>query len=211
MSPYPGEEASRPTMTAEANRGYAKGRARQREILEKAVALFGESGYRGTSLREIAARCGVSHPGLKYHFPTKEALLLAVLEQRDEDDSARMAADDPVGVEGLRRLVEIAALNADRRVVVDLFTSLAAEATTPDHPAHSFFAERYRKVIAATTAAYEHARGQGHLVAGVDPATAARQLLALMDGLQVQWLYDPATDMAGTLRAHIQRQLTVPL
>jgi hypothetical protein len=32
-----------------------------------------------------------------------------------------------------------------------------------------------------------------------------------MDGLQVQWLYDPATDMAGTLRAHIQRHLTVPL
>ena len=51
--------------------GYAKGRAKLRDILDQATALFGEAGYRGTSLREIAARCGISHPGLLHHFPTK--------------------------------------------------------------------------------------------------------------------------------------------
>lgn len=46
----------------------------------------------------------------------------------------------------------------------------------------------------------------------MDPALAGAQLIALMDGLQVQWLLsDGATDMAGVLRAHLQAQLTVRL
>src|SRR4051794_13431713 len=71
--------------------GYAKGRAKRQDILDQATALFGEAGYRGTSLREIAARCGLSHPGLLHHFPTKESLLLAVLEHRDAEDQVRIS------------------------------------------------------------------------------------------------------------------------
>jgi hypothetical protein len=32
-----------------------------------------------------------------------------------------------------------------------------------------------------------------------------------MDGLQVQWLLDGATDMGALLHAHVQGQLTVDL
>ena len=39
------------------------------------------------------------------------------------------------------------------------------------------------------------------------PHVAAAQLIALMDGLQIQWLLDPATDMAAALRAHVDRLL----
>ncbi|NUU25708.1 MAG: TetR/AcrR family transcriptional regulator [Streptomycetaceae bacterium] len=198
-------------MTTEAPRGYAKGRAKQREIIEQAVALFGEAGYRGMSLRELAARCGMSHPGLKHHFATKEALLLAVLEARDEVDGEALRAGDAVGVERLRRMVAVVERNAERRVIVEMFTVLAAEATSADHPAHAYFSRRYRLAVEAATADYEHARTEGALAPGVDPAAAARQLIALMDGLQVQWLYAPGTDMAGTVRAHLQAQLTTPL
>src|SRR5690349_23420538 len=93
--------------------GYAKGRAKRRDILDQAMALFGEVGYRGASLREIAARCGLSHPGLLYHFPTKEALLLAVLGHRDEVDGARLPGTG--GVDTLRRVLDLVAYNATRR------------------------------------------------------------------------------------------------
>lgn len=197
-------------MTAEARRGYAKGRAKRVEILDHAMAMFGEVGYRGASLRVIATRCGISHPGLLHHFPTKESLLLAVLEHRDAVDGEWLALGGPTGVDQLRRLVDLAALNATRRGIVELFSVLAAEATSADHPAHAYFVRRYRTSVASTALAYTQARDEGALRAGITPDAAAQQLIALMDGLQVQWLLSGCTtDMAGVMRAHIEAQLTV--
>ncbi|WP_031087722.1 TetR/AcrR family transcriptional regulator [Streptomyces sp. NRRL WC-3549] len=199
-------------MAAEAKRGYAKGRAKRGEILDQAMALFGEAGYRGASLRVLATRCGISHPGLLHHFPTKESLLLAVLEHRDEVDGAWLDLGDTTGVRRLRRFAELAALNATRRGIVELFTVVSAEATAADHPAHAYFVRRYAHSVSGAELAYVQAREEGGLREGVDPALAGAQLIALMDGLQVQWLLsDGATDMAGVLRAHIQDRLTVPL
>ncbi|THA77546.1 TetR/AcrR family transcriptional regulator [Streptomyces sp. A0642] len=199
-------------MTGDLRRGYAKGRARRVEILDQAMALFGEAGYRGASLREIATRCGISHPGLLHHFPTKGSLLLAVLEHRDEVDGAWLSVGDPTGVDRLRRLIGLAALNAERRGIVELFSVLAAEATSADHPAHAYFVRRYRDSVMTTAVSYAEARDAGALRDGIAPDAAAQQLIALMDGLQTQWLLSGcATDMAGVLRAHVQAQLTVRL
>ncbi|MER6117597.1 TetR/AcrR family transcriptional regulator [Streptomyces sp. NPDC001743] len=199
-------------MTGDLRRGYAKGRARRVEILDQAMALFGEAGYRGASLREIATRCGISHPGLLHHFPTKGSLLLAVLEHRDEVDGAWLSVGDPTGVDRLRRLIGLAALNAERRGIVELFSVLAAEATSADHPAHAYFVQRYRDSVMTTAVSYAEARDAGALRDGIAPDAAAQQLIALMDGLQTQWLLSGcATDMAGVLRAHVQAQLTVRL
>ncbi|WP_239114689.1 TetR/AcrR family transcriptional regulator [Planotetraspora kaengkrachanensis] len=199
-------------MTAGTGHGYEKGRAKRREIIDRAMASFGEVGYRGASLREIAARCGISHPGLLHHFPTKESLLLAVLRHRDEADGRWLAADEATGLEALRRLVGLVALNATRRGIVELFAVLSAEATSATHPAHDYFVDRYRTSVASFEVAYTRAHDEGVLRPGIDPRTAGRQLVALMDGLQVQWLLDDsATDMAEVVRAHVQAQLTVPL
>jgi AcrR family transcriptional regulator len=199
-------------MAIAAERGYAKGRAKRAEIIERATALFGEVGYRGSSLREIAARCGISHPGLLHHFPTKEALLTAVLEHRDEQDVERYFTSAVGGVEQLRRVVRLAARNETRRGIVELYAVLSAEATAADHPAHDFFVRRYRAAVAAMRAAYQQARADGELREGVDPEVAARELVALMDGLQLQWLLDKgATPMAEIVRRHVQERLTTPL
>jgi AcrR family transcriptional regulator len=201
------------TMSVETQqRGYAKGRAKRREIIDQATAMFGEVGYRGASLREIAARCGISHPGLLHHFPTKESLLLAVLEHRDDVDIEWLETDSPDGVTTLRHLVELVALNATRRGIVELYAVLSAEATSADHPAHTYFQDRYRRALDTATTAFARAAEQGALRDGVDPDSAGRQLIALMDGMQVQWLMDDgATDMAGVVRRQVQDQLTVPL
>ena len=163
------------------------------------MRLFGESGYRGASLRELAARCGLSHAGLLHHVGSKEALLLAVLEHRDEQDVRESTPD--AGADPLRVLVEVVRRNASRRGIVELFAVLSAEATAADHPAHAFFAERSARLVQQLGAAFaEH----GHPA----PRSAARRLVALVDGLQVQWLLDPAgVDMAAETEEHLALEL----
>lgn len=198
-------------MPVQAPRGYAKGRLKRAEILDQAISLFGEAGYRGSSLRELAGRCGLSHTGLLHYFPAKESLLLAVLEHRDEVDNARLpGAGTALAV--LRGLVELAALNATRPGIVELFAVLSAEATAADHPAHAYFVQRYRTTVRTVQRAYEQLRADGSLRPEVEPGAAARQLVALMDGLQIQWLLGGRRiDMAAILLAYLQAQLTVPL
>ncbi|MDM8084335.1 TetR/AcrR family transcriptional regulator [Cellulomonas cellasea] len=195
-------------MTSQIERGYAKGRARRQQILDEAMALFGDVGYRAASLREIAARAGISHPGLLHHFTSKESLLLAVLERRDETDSAQFDLTASTGTEVLRHMLDLADYNATRPGIVELSCVLAAEATSPDHPAHEFFTDRYERAVRLCIDAFEEARDAGQLNPDVDPEHAARSFIALMDGLQVQWLLDrEGVDMAGTLREHLSRQL----
>src|SRR5690242_8178354 len=61
-------------------------------ILDMAMTIISEAGYRGLSLREVARRCGMSAPGVMHHFPDMPTLLHALLEHRDESDRAELAA-----------------------------------------------------------------------------------------------------------------------
>ncbi len=57
-----------------------KGIALAQEILPRAAELFGRHGYNAVSMRETAEACGVSKPALDYHYDSKEALALALLD-----------------------------------------------------------------------------------------------------------------------------------
>jgi AcrR family transcriptional regulator len=52
--------------------------ATREQILNVALDLFVEQGYDNTSLREIAERMGFSKAALYYHFPSKDAILMAL-------------------------------------------------------------------------------------------------------------------------------------
>jgi AcrR family transcriptional regulator len=45
------------------------------EVLDRAVSLFAERGFAGTSLKDVADAVGLSRPAIYYYFPSKEALL----------------------------------------------------------------------------------------------------------------------------------------
>ena len=70
------------------------------------------------------------------------------------------------------------------------FTVVSAESVTENHPAKPFFVERYRGVRARIAEAICHELGD-ELPAGLTADGAASLLIAVMDGLQVQWLLSP--------------------
>jgi AcrR family transcriptional regulator len=59
----------------------AKSERSQSAILQAALRLFSKQGYRGTSIREIAAEAGLSTGNVYHHFPDKEALFRTLLDQ----------------------------------------------------------------------------------------------------------------------------------
>ncbi len=199
-------------MRAAEGGGYPKGRIRREDILSAAVAVYGEAGYHGSSLRAVAKRAGITHAGLLYYFPTKEALLAAVLERRDTEDAVRERLHAPPGREVLRRFLALAEHNVTHPGIVDLYSRLAAEAVAADHPAHDYFVRHYRIARASAFESFRVLGELGELRDGVDPGTAALTFVALMDGLQVQWLTAPDdVDLVGALRHYLDCVLTEPL
>jgi AcrR family transcriptional regulator len=194
----------------EVGAGYAKGRARRRAIIQTASQHFGRRGFTAATILEIAAACGISRAGLLHYFPSKEALLLAVLEDRDAQDRARF--HPYVGIRGgmgiLRGMVDLADHNALVPGLIDLFVRLSAEASDPAHPAHAYFRKRYGRIRSSTARALRSAAEAGYLRSGVEPYQAAVRLTAVMDGLQIQWLLDPQINMAQQLHAAINELLT---
>jgi len=196
----------------QASSGYLKGRIRREDIIAAAAALYAEAGYHGSSLREIAKRAGITHAGLIYYFPTKEALLAAVLERRDADAVERLQLDIPAGLDYLRHMVALMEYNLRRRGLVDLYVRLAAEAVGADHPAHEYFDRHYRMARDHAVASFAVLGERGELRSGVDPAVAGLSFIALMDGLQVQWLTNPdRVDLVGAVRIFLQDLISVEL
>src|SRR3954464_2496114 len=60
----------------------SEGRDTRNEMLESALAVFAERGYRDSSVDDIAERAGYSKGALYWHFSSKDDLFFALLEER---------------------------------------------------------------------------------------------------------------------------------
>jgi AcrR family transcriptional regulator len=183
-----------------------RGQARREEIVRAAIEVVAERGFLGASLAAVADRVGITQQGLLHYFPTKDELLIAVLKHRDEWDTGgsvgtETAVDRSWTVSNLELLVEV---NAARPEIVRTFSALLGESVTEDHPAGEYFRERYRWARKGAEAVLRREWGE-RLPSGLTPAEAAPLVLAVMDGLQFQWLHDPdGVDMAETFRAFVR-------
>ncbi|MFI2644275.1 TetR/AcrR family transcriptional regulator [Streptomyces sp. NPDC018610] len=174
-----------------AKRGpYEKGEAKRTEILHAALEIFAAEGYRGTSLRKVAGRCNLSLPGLMHYFDSKEDLLTQVLRMRDE--TARVRQDERTNPESYREIIRESARTPG---LVELFVSMAAAASDPGHPAHEHFAQRYPVLRDRVAAFVQKRMDEGRMTTVVPAERLAVLLLAVADGIQLQWLIDRSVDM----------------
>jgi len=174
----------------------------QQRILMAAMEVFGTKGYNKGSLMDVGQRAGLTRQGILHHYPSKEKLLLAMLEYRDDADVAGLEGQHvPSGMAFFDHLIDTTRINATRPGVLQTYIVLSADSVTDGHPAQQFFRDRYtglrRMIVEAfrlVAPAVDEQRLRAH----------ASALIGAMDGLQIQWLLDPdVVDMPAAVEAAI--------
>lgn len=172
-----------------------KAEDRRAQILSAAGELFGERGYWGASLQDVAQRCDFTVTGVLYHFESKENLLRTVLDATDQtfiDDvathmkvsAAGFHLGEPVRGTSLAHLCQILVrISSEDPGRTRLYSRLESESTEPRHPAHDYFLRREQRLLDT----YEVTAAESTS----DPKNVARMAMALISGLRVQWLRDP--------------------
>jgi len=182
-------------MPAHASGANRKGRASKASIIAVAAEVFSQRGFRGATMADIAAAAGLTHPGLLYHFPRKEDLLFAVMDEHLVPGVSFVANAATKGSQAvLHALVEIARQNAADPAWVRLASVLMAEALTPDHPAHEYMRSRTESIANALAAG----------LADIEPDARRRLALARVlngswDGLRMYGVLDPTIDPVADL------------
>jgi AcrR family transcriptional regulator len=180
----------------------ARGEARREQILDVAMRTFAAHGFRGASLSAIAAEAELSEPGLLHHFASKRELLLAVLLETEARAKA-LAAERDGDYTGL--LVEIARGHEADPSFIRFFLVLSAESLDPAHPAHDWFRDRYDRTRALLAEWIADDQRRGLVRVDVDAALAARTIVAVLDGLELQHLLAGGGGISAPLELYVSR------
>ena len=208
-------------------------------ILNEAVVLFGEHGYAGTSLADIANAADISKAGLLHHFSSKDELFAKVLERRDREDALSIlvespavednVVDVPVDTVGnvdtlevaaapdvdvdpwalLDRYIELLERNVAHRDLTAIYTATAVSVLDAEHPAHRWMANHLNSAVERFESSFEAGKTAGLVDPKMPSRLVARSLVALIDGLQLQWLCSttPGTAAAESLSTDLVAEI----
>lgn len=155
-------------------------------LLDAATALFWEKGYGSTSIADVLQRAGANSGSLYHFFPTKQDLLVAVLDRYV--DGIRPMLLEPAWAGVADPLDRIFALLGEYRrflVETDCFYgcpigSLALELHEPDPPVRERLAANFGNWVAAIEDCLEAAGDR--LPADLDRGALAQFVLTTMEG-----------------------------
>lgn len=208
-------------------------------ILNEAVVLFGEHGYAGTSLADIANAADISKAGLLHHFSSKDELFCKVLERRDREDALSILVESPAGegdtveapvdtignldtldvagasdLDGnpwalLERYIELLERNVAHRDLTAIYTATAVSVLDAEHPAHRWMANHLNSAVERFESSFEAGKTAGLVDPKMPSRLVARSLVALIDGLQLQWLCSttPGTAAAESLSTDLVAEI----
>lgn len=180
--------------------------ARRGALLDAAAACFAEKGFDGTRTADIVARAGTSTGNLFHYFPSKQALVVGLLD-RERDETAAylddlLVRDDPRAAldELLGTVIELAADPG--------YSALALEISAAAHRSGEI-AERVGRndseLRTAIATLVDRARDCGQVAATGDVAELASWVALLVDGLFARVGVDPTFDP----RSHAARLTAV--
>ncbi|OBG38296.1 TetR/AcrR family transcriptional regulator [Mycobacterium sp. E3198] len=158
-------------------------------LLEAAIVCLRERGYGGIRARDLAATAGVSLGAIRYHFGSMEALLNTAIGEtsrrwmdRFRSSLATAATADSRSSAGgaVRMLYQVFRDNDDLLAGYAEVFAHAQRSPTARKQLVEYYVQ-YREQIASSLAA------QGNK----DADSIASILIALIDGLMVQWMLSP--------------------
>ncbi|WP_068279107.1 TetR/AcrR family transcriptional regulator [Aldersonia kunmingensis] len=169
----------------------AKGEDRRQLILAVAQRSLTRSGWRNTTLSQIAAEAGVTAAGVLHHFQSKEHLLHALLDARDADDAA---SSDQAGdlIEGIRSTADRIEHSPE---LVGMFVVLLVENLFPDTPLHERMLERWRTAVDIVADVIRRGQDDGRYRADFDPRIRAVEIIAFITGMEISWLLDDSIEL----------------
>ncbi|MCL4462222.1 MAG: TetR/AcrR family transcriptional regulator [Nitrospirae bacterium] len=183
----------------------------RKKLIETAADLFYRRGIENVGINEVIDRSGVARMSLYYHFPSKDALILAVLEHAAEirlkalEEAKQKGKDkDPRSrlLEIFRPMKEIVGEEGFRGCA---FINAATERADPADPIHERVA-RYKSALRGVFARLAQEAGV------LFPDLLAWQLLFLWDGTmtEVYIQQDPDLVDAAILAAETLVRFALP-
>lgn len=161
---------------------------KRERILAEAVHLFGVRGYAGTSLGDIARAADITKAGLLHHFAGKDDLFAQVLERRDAEDDSAFMADVSSCWDAMDAFVRLVEYNTTKRDLVAIYTAMAPSVADVGHPAREWMIGHLEGSVERMVRLLEEGKATGIVRPEAPSALIARSLVALSDGLQIQWL-----------------------
>jgi AcrR family transcriptional regulator len=193
--------------TARAPRGpYQVGIERRAQILDGAIQVFGSEGYTGT-LKQVAELVGLTPAGITVHFGSKEGLLIEVLKSWGQ---AQLPLTEPSTFEDyLASWQQLMIYHTQHRGLLKLYLRLATEASSASHPAYAFVVERNRQTVQDLVTRLRSAVTAQEIIDLDDDEVMveARELLAIVEGIEMQWILDERVDLVGIVSNYLSLML----
>ncbi len=166
------------------------------QLLQGAIRCLQEKGYARTTARDIAAAANANLASIGYHFGSKEALLNEALMQSCEAWTEQLVERTLAESESspLERLltswkVTLASFEEVKPLLVGFMESIAQAQHSDELRAQ--LASHYQQIRETVADTVRASLGEDATDRGADPEVVASFLMAVCDGLTIQWLLDP--------------------
>jgi AcrR family transcriptional regulator len=166
------------------------------QLLESAKRLLEERGYARITARDLVAASGTNLASIGYHFGSKAALLNAAIESSFEDWTEQLASlvmADPEATpiqRGMATWVTVLDTLPERRPMLQAYVDALAQAQR-DPALQAQLAEHYRRARARVAQLVARSLDDGTPADDPRCQAIATFVIAVCDGLSVQWLLDP--------------------
>lgn len=166
--------------------------ARRQVILDAAIACFARKGFHGTSTAEICAEAGMSPGNLFHYFPTKHAIIAAIVEEERQETAEffRELHEAPDLFAAILGFMDVVLGLAADPIYSSLALEIAAEAMR-DERIGELVAANDAELRAALSAVIAAAHGRGQIDTAIDPEAGARWIAAMIDGIFGRIAVDP--------------------
>jgi AcrR family transcriptional regulator len=179
----------------------ARATAQRERILDAALTCFAREGFHAATMQNIVAESGLSPGAIYGYFKGKTEMVMAIASERHAMERRRMenALAAPDIDTSVRRLVEDFVLGL-RDPVEQRWRRLAVQLW-----AESLSNPRLRReALAGVTQAIDalsplvgKAQAEGRWPAHLDPRSAARVMISILQGISLQLAWDSSIDMAS--------------